>query len=677
MKKIIQKTIRTVLILIALCSLQFVVAQVPQKMNYQAILRNANNSLITNTTVGIKISILSTSTAIAYSESHTATTNENGLVTLEIGGGTPLLGTFAGINWANGSYSVKTETDPTGGTNYTITGTSQLLSVPYALYAANSGGGSNSPQWATNGNNISNLNSGNVGIGTTSSAFKLNVKSTDDAIASFESGTDRGAIAIAENGINRGYIGSVWGKPEDVDFGTYGGNTTGSVHLTTNGTARLTVSKEGYVGIGSDTPSSKLEVKSSDSNIATFDGGNQTYITLAENGVYRGYIGTFSGKEEDVDFGTYSNNTTGSVHLTTNNNPKLTVVNNGNVGIGTTTPTSKLNVNGQLTIDQKNFGGYGGLLIKGDGPGSNYPNIAMTVKNTNNQDVVAGYIGGAITNKTAGSEAMNLSFLTSESGLSGLSEKMTIKSNGNIGIGNSNPNAPLQFSNTGGNRKAVLFDINNNENEFYGFGINAGVLRYQVSTTTSDHVFYAGNSATTSKELLRIKGTGAIAVNGNTGTAGQVLSSNGAGAAAWSKPMNYDSTPSSFPSGVLNMGINVIGSVATVTLPALTRTITVPNNQNAKLFISCTFNPKGRGCSGLFCVGGIGRLEIWIDGVNTNLSPFFSLDNLKESIVSIANVPFDVSAGSHTIEFKVGKANNETNDYSVFQVSSTVFAIPQ
>jgi len=118
-----------------------VFAQAPQKMSYQAVIRNSSNALVTNMAVGMRISILQTSatgTAV-YVETQTPTTNANGLATLEIGGGTVVSGNFVKINWANGPYFIKTETDPTGGTSYTITGTSQLLSVPYALYAANAG----------------------------------------------------------------------------------------------------------------------------------------------------------------------------------------------------------------------------------------------------------------------------------------------------------------------------------------------------------------------------------------------------------------------------------------------------------------------------------------------------------------------------------------------------------
>jgi hypothetical protein len=112
-------------------------AQAPEKMSYQAVIRDANSLLVTNQTIGIQISILqgsATGTAI-YVETQAPSTNINGLVSIEIGNGIVVSGIFNTIDWANDSYFVKTEIDPTGGTNYTIIGTSQLLSVPYALHS--------------------------------------------------------------------------------------------------------------------------------------------------------------------------------------------------------------------------------------------------------------------------------------------------------------------------------------------------------------------------------------------------------------------------------------------------------------------------------------------------------------------------------------------------------------
>jgi len=117
-----------------------VFAQAPEKMSYQAVIRNASNALVT-TTVGMKISILqaTASGTAVYVETQTTTPNTNGLVSIEIGGGTVVSGTMAGINWANGPYFIKTETDIDNNTSYDVTATSQLLSTPYALYAKSAG----------------------------------------------------------------------------------------------------------------------------------------------------------------------------------------------------------------------------------------------------------------------------------------------------------------------------------------------------------------------------------------------------------------------------------------------------------------------------------------------------------------------------------------------------------
>lgn len=116
-----------------------VAGQSPQKMSYQAVVRDAANHLVVNHPVGMQMSILqgSASGTEVYREVFLPNpqTNDNGLVTVEVGSGTPLSGTFATIDWSSGPYFLKTELDPSGGTSYTISGTSQLLSVPYAFHA--------------------------------------------------------------------------------------------------------------------------------------------------------------------------------------------------------------------------------------------------------------------------------------------------------------------------------------------------------------------------------------------------------------------------------------------------------------------------------------------------------------------------------------------------------------
>ena len=135
-------------------------AQAPQKISYQAIIRNASNALVPNANVGMRINIFqgsATGTA-SYVETQNTTTNANGLATLQIGAGTTVTGVFADIPWNTGLFFIKIETDPTGGTNFTIAGTSQLTSVPYALYAEKSGNA-----WGIDGNSGTNTTSNFIG----------------------------------------------------------------------------------------------------------------------------------------------------------------------------------------------------------------------------------------------------------------------------------------------------------------------------------------------------------------------------------------------------------------------------------------------------------------------------------------------------------------------------------
>jgi uncharacterized protein (TIGR02145 family) len=136
------------LVCICLVSSLGLMAQAPQKFSYQTVIRNSGGQLLANQQVGIKISVLqgTENGIVVFAERHTPTTNANGLASLQIGTGTVLNGSFSNINWSQGPYFISTETDPNGGTSYTIVSTQQLLSVPYALYAETSGSSIPGPQ---------------------------------------------------------------------------------------------------------------------------------------------------------------------------------------------------------------------------------------------------------------------------------------------------------------------------------------------------------------------------------------------------------------------------------------------------------------------------------------------------------------------------------------------------
>ena len=110
----------------------------PDKMTYQLVVRDANNELVVNQNVGVKISILEDTPngTTVYMETHTVSTNTNALATIQVGAGALIVGTtLSAIDWGGHDYYIKAEVDPAGGNNYTVLGTQQLLTVPYAFYS--------------------------------------------------------------------------------------------------------------------------------------------------------------------------------------------------------------------------------------------------------------------------------------------------------------------------------------------------------------------------------------------------------------------------------------------------------------------------------------------------------------------------------------------------------------
>lgn len=264
-------------------------AQAPEKMSYQAVVRDGSDALVSSTSVGMQISILqgtSSGTAI-YVETQTPMSNANGLVSIEIGGGTLVSGAFSTIDWANGPYFVKMETDPTGGTTYTITGTSQLLSVPFALHAKNT------DSWSVNGDSTFTFNNVGIGSSSPSSALTIDGTSPELTIQSIGSGFHHGAIVMKARGINNkralgmfmfeevGANEWFFGRPYGSSLGGSSDQfviqrlSTNSHNIVTSGVANgantptgterlLTLSNSGHLGLGTNYPLAKVHVKGGD-----------------------------------------------------------------------------------------------------------------------------------------------------------------------------------------------------------------------------------------------------------------------------------------------------------------------------------------------------------------------------------------------------------------------------
>jgi hypothetical protein len=169
------------------------------------------------------------------------------------------------------------------------------------------------------------------------------------------------------------------------------------------------------VGIGTTTPAARLDVKTTSSYVAQFNGAAPMYMGIFENDLYRGYWGSYAGNAEDVDLGTGSGNSLGKLHLTIQANPRLTIGADGKVGIGTTSPAHLLHINGGDLFVQSSSG-----LIRFGYAGSNEWQMATTG-------------GGA-----------DLRWYTTPDGGTTITPRHYFSQNGNMGVGGfSGPGVPL------------------------------------------------------------------------------------------------------------------------------------------------------------------------------------------------------------------------------------------
>ena len=369
---------------------------VPQKMSYQAVIRNNSNALVTNQPIGMKISILqysATGTAV-YAETQTPTSNANGLVTIEIGTGTVVTGTFSTIDWSSGPFFIKTETDPTGGTAYTITATSELLSVPYALLASSakslklplsiSENFSSTPLIINNtGTDIYTIK----GISTNGTGLYGETKATNGSgVYGRGTGADlsSGVTGITGEGTtdilpgNSGVLGEanayigVAGTALSGTGGYFSSrtgmalNTKGNIKLTGIGEAEgniLTsdasgtaswkeplwhqsaakIYYSGQVGINTTIPNASLHVVGG-SEIARFESSaNSKWIALYQDNSRKGILWSVL---DDIKLVSDA----GGVALRTAGIDRVTITQDGKTGIGDASPEATLDVEGTMVI---------------------------------------------------------------------------------------------------------------------------------------------------------------------------------------------------------------------------------------------------------------------------------------------------------------------------------------
>ncbi|MBP8249966.1 MAG: hypothetical protein KAX72_07675 [Chitinophagales bacterium] len=272
-----KKIFASILFLLLLQTTTFAV--VPEAIKYQAVARDNGGNILANKNIGIRLSILkgNISGTAVYVETHATSSNNLGLINLEIGKGTPITGTMSAINWGNDSYFIKIEMDEIGGSNYTLVGTSQLVSVPYALYAKEA---ENGTQWSDNDTNIY-YKTGNVGIGTNKPRKKLEVYSSERLGSQLQITGEVPTLRLADTAYTGGVVFGVAEDSNDLiprsgrgdvvftneAYGTGGGYIFGT-GVPSQPCVKIT--DDCKVGIGTDTPTSKLEVAG---QIATTSGG--------------------------------------------------------------------------------------------------------------------------------------------------------------------------------------------------------------------------------------------------------------------------------------------------------------------------------------------------------------------------------------------------------------------
>ncbi len=412
----------TLFSLVILCAATISSAQAPQGVNYQAVLRDGSGDILASAGIDVRFTIheSTSSGTTVYEENHLLTTNAYGLITAVIGEGTVTSGTFSAIDWLSEIYFLQVEVNDGGG--YIDMGTTQLMSVPYALAADEA----QTAETATNMSldDLTDANGAGAAIGEVLEWDGSEwVPATDDSgggggddwgsqVAATDAtltgdGTAGNPLGIATNGVSNAEIsagavgtselndgsiqavdlnqmgaaagevlewnGAAWAPATDDVSGGGGIGGSGTANYLSKFTAGTTLGNSvvyetgSNIGIGTTSPSTKLHIVSSSSTPLNIDGTAGMYVGLYEAGIYRGYYGSYSGAAPDVDFGTGGGNTTGSLHLAIQGSPSATITSAGNMGIGTTAPGAKLEVAGQIKITGGTPGA--GQVLTSDGTG--------------------------------------------------------------------------------------------------------------------------------------------------------------------------------------------------------------------------------------------------------------------------------------------------------------------
>jgi len=358
-------------------------AQVPQAFKYQAVARNNAGAVLPNQNVSFRMSVIQGTLpgTVVYTETHAVTTNEFGLATLGIGWGTPVSGTFSTIDWGVTPTYLKTELDPAGGSSYTNMGTTELLSVPYAMQA----GSAPDEDWIISGINLYPAVNGYVGLGVANPTQKLHVNGNmrlTGALYDFNNQPGTSGQVLSTTGTKVDWIDppsgiSGSGLENKLAYWTGTGSLAYNFSLHWDNTnARL--------GLGTTSPSTSFHLFNgagsgggtySTSLDAVIEDDDYAYLEL-NGGSFAGI--TFNDDNASIRAGMLYNYIFDNLMFRTGGTDNRMVISEaGNVGIGETAPSQKLHVGGNLRLtgalhDANNQAGTNGQVLSSTASGTDW-----------------------------------------------------------------------------------------------------------------------------------------------------------------------------------------------------------------------------------------------------------------------------------------------------------------